>query len=105
MPKSRMFGGLRDWPTSKRRNCRIMCSQHHLLVVTKTNCPSRVHRPVPMDAIFVRRFDKEGEIIGERLFVGLFTSKSYSQSPREIPFLRRKIDYVIERAGFPPRRP
>ena len=44
----------------------------------------------------------KGDVIGERLFVGLFTSQSYSQNPREIPFLRRKIEHVMSRAGFRP---
>jgi glutamate dehydrogenase len=98
-PEIRAFGGLRDMNTQAAQIQRYV-RQHQLLVVTKTNLRSRVHRMVSMDAIFVRRFNDKGDIIGERLFVGLFTSQSYSQSPRTIPFLRRKIDQVIKRAGL-----
>jgi len=98
----RMFGGLRDMGAKHSTTLQRYVRQHHLLVVTKTNAIARVHRTVPMDAIFIRRFNKEGDIIGERLFVGLFTSQSYSQNPREIPFLRRKIGDVVKRAGFRP---
>jgi glutamate dehydrogenase len=97
----RAFGGLRDMSTQSSHIQRYV-RQHQLIVVTKTNLRSRVHRPVPMDAVFVRRFDKDGSIIGERLFVGLFTSQSYVQSPRTIPFLRLKINRVIDRADLNP---
>jgi glutamate dehydrogenase len=99
-PEIRMFGGLRDMGSNHKPALQMYVQQHHLLVITKTNELARVHRPVPMDAIFVRRFNAEGDIIGERLFVGLFTSQSYSQNPREVPFLRTKIAHVIQRAGF-----
>ncbi|MDX2027466.1 MAG: NAD-glutamate dehydrogenase [Alphaproteobacteria bacterium] len=101
-PSVKMFGGLRALNAEKTPTLQRYVRQHHLLVVTKTNQRSRVHRPVPMDAIFIRRFDTKGDIIGERLFVGLFTSQSYSETPREIPFLRRKIDYVLKKANFNP---
>ncbi len=101
-PEIRMFGGLRDLGPKQSKIMQHYVQAHNILIATKTNTQSRVHRQVPMDAFFVRRFDSEGNVIGERLFVGLLTSQSYSQSPREIPFLRRKIESVIARAGFDP---
>jgi glutamate dehydrogenase len=98
----RMFGGLRDLGSKQSKVLQSYVRMHNLLVITKTNQHARVHRQVPMDAFFIRRFDSEGNVVGERLFVGLLTSQSYSQAPREIPFLRRKIEYVIKRAGFSP---
>ncbi len=73
-----------------------------LLLITKTSVRGTVHRPVHMDYIGVKRFDKAGKVIGERRFVGLFTSSAYSRTPREIPILRRRIRQVIERAGVAP---
>ena len=101
-PDVRMFGGLRDVNVKKTPTLQSYARHTQLIVVTKTNAISHVHRQVPMDAIFIRRFDAKGNVIGERLFVGLFTSQSYSQSPREIPFLNRKIEQVILRAGLKP---
>ncbi len=98
----RLFGGLRDLDPKKTPTLQSYVRRNELLVITKTNPLSRVHRQVPMDAIFIRRFDDKGQIIGERLFVGLFTSKSYSQEPREVPFLRRKINYVLKKTNFRP---
>lgn len=74
-----------------------------ILIVTKTNARSTVHRPVPLDYIGIRRFDKAGNVIGERRFVGLFTSAAYNRNPRDIPLLRRKVARVLDRAGLDPR--
>ncbi len=43
---------------------------------------------------------RKGKVVGERLFVGLFTSVAYSRSPWDIPLLRHKVAQVSKRAGF-----
>jgi glutamate dehydrogenase len=101
-PALHMFGGLRDLSDKKNPALQRHVRQQNVLVITKTKAEARVHRAVPMDAIFVRRFNDKGDVIGERLFVGLFTSRSYLQNPNEIPFLRRKIKNVLDRAAFNP---
>ncbi len=73
-----------------------------LLMVTKTNVRTTVHRPVHMDVIAIKRIDGKGRVIGQRVFVGLFTSVAYNRSPREIPLLRQKLDRCVQRAGFRP---
>ena len=97
----RMFGGLRDLD-KQPREVQEFIQKQGLIIVTKTNERARIHRTVPMDAIFVQRFDGNGAVIAEHLFVGLFTSRSYSQSPSEVPFVRHKIQQVIDRATFDP---
>jgi glutamate dehydrogenase len=72
------------------------------LIVSKADVRSNVHRAATLDTIGVKKFDAKGKVIGERLIVGLFTSTAYSQSPRAIPLLRRKIDKVFARTGFAP---
>ena len=72
-----------------------------LLMVTKTNKRCTVHRAVHMDSIGIKRLDPRGRVVGQRLFVGLFTSVAYSRSPREIPLLRQKLERTVQRAGFP----
>jgi glutamate dehydrogenase len=97
-----VFQGLRNFqalPPEVRQFMR----QPRLLLVTKSNRKATVHRPTQMDAIFVKVFDGNGNVAGEHLFVGLFTSVAYSRSTREIPFLRKKASRVLERAGFDPR--
>lgn len=77
-------------------------AQPSLLMVTKANKQSTVHRPVHLDTIVVKQFDDEGKVVGQHLFVGLFTSVAYNLSPRLIPLLRMKLAETIKRAGFPP---
>ena len=72
------------------------------LIVTKANVKSRVHRRVYLDYIGVKRFDNDGHLSGEFRIVGLFTSTVYIRSIRSIPYLRRKVDAVLTRAGFNP---
>jgi glutamate dehydrogenase len=73
-----------------------------LIVVTKSNQRSSVHRPVHMDLIGIKSFDKNGKVTGLRIFVGLFTSAAYNRSPRDIPLLRRRLQQVLDRAGLQP---
>ncbi len=61
-----------------------------------------MHRRVHLDYIGVKRFDRAGKLVGERRFCGLFTSTAYTRPARAIPYLRRKIDSIIRRAGFDP---
>ena len=68
------------------------------LILTKANSRSTVHRHAYLDYVGVKEFDKSGRAIGERRFIGLFTSAAYSESPRNIPLLRHKVRKVIERA-------
>jgi glutamate dehydrogenase len=73
-----------------------------LLIMTKSAARSRVHRRVHLDYVAVKRFDRDGRLVGERVFCGLLTSTAYTRSVRAIPYLRRKIDRIISSAGFDP---
>lgn len=72
------------------------------LIITKANVRSRIHRRVHMDYIGVKRFDAKGALVGELRIVGLFTSGAYTKSAQTIPYLRRKVQNVVERAHFSP---
>ncbi|MGZ5465921.1 MAG: NAD-glutamate dehydrogenase [Thermoanaerobaculia bacterium] len=73
-----------------------------LIIVTKGNSRSLVHRPVPMDRIGIKQYDDAGNLIFEDRFLGLFTSAAYSRSVRDIPMLRLKSKRVLDRAGLDP---
>jgi glutamate dehydrogenase len=77
-------------------------NEPRVLIITKANVRSRIHRRVHMDYIGVKHFDIAGNLVGEYRFVGLFTSTVYTRSTRSIPYLRRKVDAVVTRAGFDP---
>ncbi|HOL38242.1 MAG TPA: NAD-glutamate dehydrogenase, partial [Rubrivivax sp.] len=72
-----------------------------LLVVTKTNTRSTVHRDGYTDYIGVKRYASDGSVCGEHRFVGLFTSSAYSARVDETPLLRGKVDAIAARAGLP----
>jgi glutamate dehydrogenase len=72
-----------------------------LLNLTKANSRSTVHKPDHLDYIGVKSLGPEGDVVGERRFLGLMASSVYRQSPRDIPVLRRKVQAVLERAGHP----
>ena len=73
-----------------------------LLIITKSTSVSTVHRPVHLDYIGIKRFDEAGDVVGEWRFLGLYSSLAYSARPIEIPILRKKVEYVVDRAGYPP---
>ncbi len=81
---------------------RAFVSRPELLMVTKTNRKSTVHRAVHMDSIGIKRLDAQGRVVSQRMFVGLFTSTAYHLSARDIPLLRRKLHKTCARAGFEP---
>jgi glutamate dehydrogenase len=72
------------------------------LLITKASMRSRVHRRVFMDMVSIKRFDANGNVAGEFRIVGLFTSTAYTRSTRSIPYLRRKVDALLNRARFTP---
>jgi glutamate dehydrogenase len=72
------------------------------LVLTKSNSRATVHRAAYLDYIGIKRFDAEGRVVGERRFLGLYTSVAYHAAPAGIPILRRKVAHVLARAAFLP---
>ncbi len=82
------------------RELKALAREPRLLVLTKANARATVHRPGYLDYIGVKRFDASGKVVGERRFVGLYTSSAYHADPRQVPLLRRKVERVVERAGF-----
>jgi glutamate dehydrogenase len=80
---------------------RALARSPHPLVLTKANSRSTVHRPLYLDYIGVKRFER-GEVCGERRFLGMYTAAAKETSPRQTPILRGKVEAVMRRAGFPP---
>lgn len=76
--------------------------QKDWLVITKANSRSTVHRHSYLDYVGIKKYDDEGNPVGEMRFLGLFTSIAYSENPRNIPLLRLKVRRVVERSGYDP---
>ncbi|NEB40991.1 NAD-glutamate dehydrogenase [Streptomyces sp. SID14515] len=81
-------------------DARAKAREHKLLVLTKANSRATVHRPSYLDYVGVKKFDAKGNVIGERRFLGLFSSAAYTESVRRVPVIRRKVAEVVEGAGF-----
>ncbi|MGH8299068.1 MAG: NAD-glutamate dehydrogenase, partial [Steroidobacteraceae bacterium] len=81
---------------------RARARERELLVLTKANSVSTVHRAEYLDYAGVKSFDGRGRVTGEHRFLGLWTSSAYHRSPRDIPVLRRKVDRVIQYFGLDP---
>jgi len=68
--------------------------------ISKTNRLSTVHRSVPMDCIVVKTYDDKGSVVGEKLFLGLFTAVTYARSLSNVPYLRQKVEEVMTKSGY-----
>jgi glutamate dehydrogenase len=85
-------------PSDIRRQSR----SRSLSLVTKANSLSTVHRPGYLDYVGIKQFDAKGRLVGERRFLGLWTSAAYNSNPREIPVLRQKVAQVAENFSLAP---
>ena len=72
-------------------------------MLSKANSRATVHRPAYLDYVGVKTFDENGEVSGERRFLGLLSSAAYTESITRIPLLREKAAEVLARIGVEPR--
>lgn len=94
-PSSQSFGRLSPRGRAIARN-------PQLLTITKANSRATVHRPSFLDYIGIRTFDAQGNVVGEKRFLGLFTSSAYTESVRRVPVVRERVAKVLARTGFSP---
>ncbi|MFJ9829346.1 NAD-glutamate dehydrogenase [Streptomyces sp. NPDC101160] len=83
-------------------DARAKAREHKLLILTKANSRATVHRPSYLDYVGVKKFDADGNVVGERRFLGLFSSAAYTESVRRVPVIKRKVQEVLAGAGFAP---
>jgi glutamate dehydrogenase len=77
--------------------------EKRLLIITKANSRATVHRSAYLDYVGFKMFDNDGNVVGERRFLGLFSSSAYRTSVRDLPVVKRKVNEVIQRSGLSPR--
>jgi glutamate dehydrogenase len=80
-----------------------LMASSQILIMSKTDTLSCIHRDTYMDYIGVKRFDKQGNVIGERRILGLYTSVAYNSNPMQIPFLRHKVSAILRESHLNPR--
>ncbi|MFC0006037.1 NAD-glutamate dehydrogenase [Micromonospora siamensis] len=78
-------------------------TEKRLLIITKANSRATVHRSAYLDYIGFKIFNDAGEVVGERRFLGLFSTAAYRTSVRELPVVRRKVAEVLDRSGLSQR--
>ncbi len=92
-PSTEIIAPSSGWPASD------------VVLITKTNSMSTVHRIGHYDIVVIKRYDAASGSptpIGERRLIGLFTSNVYAQSPLDIPLLRTKVSTILDRSGLDP---
>ncbi|MZI93267.1 NAD-glutamate dehydrogenase [Vibrio sp. CAIM 722] len=100
--------GLFSQPEKARRikltefsdSARLEAQKPYLLIVTKGNKQSKIHRPAYTDYIGIKKFDKNGKVVGEHRFTGLYTSAVYNQSVESIPLICEKVQRIIEASRY-----
>jgi glutamate dehydrogenase len=72
------------------------------LTVAKANMRSTVHRPQHADVVATRIAGPDGQVVGARIFLGLFAAAAYNRNPLSIPLLREKVARILRAAGLSP---
>ncbi|WP_051560426.1 NAD-glutamate dehydrogenase [Marinobacterium jannaschii] len=99
MKLSGASGRSRDYANLREEELAFMQDSAPVLLA-KDSHRSRVHRPAYQDMVVVKRFDKEGNVVGETRFYGLYTSPVYRERPTNIPMIRIKLERALDRSGF-----
>jgi len=73
-----------------------------VLVLTKANSRSTVHRPAYLDYVGVRTYSADGQTLGEKRFLGLYASTAYTESVLRLPVVAEKVAAVLDRSGLAP---
>lgn len=92
---------LRQYTNLLKAVRKIALSTDQILIMSKTNTMSTVHLPTYTDYIGVKRFKEKGQLIGERCFIGLYTSNVYRSDPLVIPIIRLKVESILKRSKLP----
>ena len=71
-----------------------------VITFSKSSIRARVHRYAYSDYVIVKRFNTQGEVIGEARFLGLYTSAVYLMNTRDIPLISTRVAHLIERTGL-----
>jgi len=71
-----------------------------VITFSKSALRAHIHRYAYSDYVLLKRFNPEGEVVGETRFLGLYTSRVYLMSPWDIPLIRSKVTKVFDLYGL-----
>ena len=98
-PDYPVWTGMRG-PADTPRAFKALLASPEPLLITRAGAVVSVHRRVNGDLVAVKGFDRQGRVVSETRFLGLYTSAALSTSPRQVPLLRRKVGEIIDALGF-----
>lgn len=82
-------------------DARNMYLNDDVLLLGKTDTVSTVHRSAYTDFVAIKIFDVHGKLQKIIRFVGLYTSIVYNEAPEDFPYIRKKIERVLNMSKFP----
>ncbi len=97
-----LFDGFRDGSDLPPEVLRFRQGKNPI-VIRKSTQRARVHRSVPMDVVFIKKYNTNGVVVGEYAFIGLFTSVVYAQSVMKVPFIKAKANRILAQSKFRPQ--
>ncbi|MDO5535233.1 MAG: NAD-glutamate dehydrogenase, partial [Propionibacteriaceae bacterium] len=83
-------------------HARHITADPEVMVVTKDSRRSPLHRSGNLDYVAVRTFTDAGELVAERRFLGLWSSRAYSEPVESIPLVQDKAAWVWRTLGLSP---
>ncbi len=72
----------------------------HILSIVKADVGGTLHRDQQLDFIGVRAVDANGDILGEHVFIGLFSRAAMHTPLARLPFARGRIAQVLKIANL-----
>ncbi|WP_375359166.1 NAD-glutamate dehydrogenase [Candidatus Tisiphia endosymbiont of Neophilaenus lineatus] len=75
--------------------------KNKLIILGKINILSKVHRSNLVDYILIKKIDQEKKYHSGSIIFGLYSSAMYYQLVTDIPILRQKLKFVLDKAAFP----
>ncbi|MBM3114381.1 NAD-glutamate dehydrogenase [Jeongeupia naejangsanensis] len=92
-------GPSRTWASLTPELRKIAYRPDTLLILTKADTRSVIHRPTYLDMVCLKQIDASGKVVGELRLLGLYTASAYNTPPRQIPILREKIARAAQQSG------
>ncbi|MCC8483444.1 MAG: NAD-glutamate dehydrogenase, partial [Rickettsia endosymbiont of Labidopullus appendiculatus] len=72
-----------------------------LVILGKINTLSSVHRNNLVDYILIKKIDQDKKYLSGSIIFGLYSSAIYYQLITDIPILRQKLQFVLDKSAFP----
>ncbi|XVN43481.1 MAG: NAD-glutamate dehydrogenase [Candidatus Rickettsia vulgarisii] len=74
--------------------------QNQLVILGKIDSISNVHKSNLVDYVLIKKIDKNGNYTSGSIIFGLYSMAVHYQSIANIPILRQKLQFVLNKASF-----